>query len=517
MYLRHKYLFGEGGVVRATHLVVASAALMLLAGMAQSSLAQSSCEAGQILHEGRCVADERTKPNTMNLSIEKKNKDIDLCQSDSEGYERCRQSAIETDKIFDDGDVIVLKGTVSSFTEKSAVAIVVRDSAGNIAGFAQVTPTKSSTAGSGSETNPRAIPGSFEVEIRAAGSTWKASGDYTIITTYGTDKSEINFPFTGSTAGGGSTLTGEAVPPTDEERPPTDDEDAGGGDVVVTQEKLKVLEVLENGNYVIAEDQVGLVPPTSLRGPAADGTGFIVDPAALDLAPADIELPPPKPVVEKLNVLEVLENGNYVIAEDQLGLVPAASLRGPTDDGSGFIVDPAGIGLAADMITLPPPKPTPPPTEKPKPQCGAGTEPDENGICQLVEPADNRNGCLIATAAYGSELAPQVQALREMRDGTLYSTGAGSSFISGFNQVYYAFSPAVADLEREHPAFKEAVRAAIAPMLASLSIMSLAEPGSESDVLGYGIAVIALNLAMYAGVPAGAVIAARRAIAGRRF
>ena len=478
-------------------------------------MAQSSCEAGQILHEGKCVADERTKPNTMNLTVEKKNKDIDLCQADSEGYEKCRQSAIETDKIFDDGDIIVLKGTVSSFTEKSAVAIVVRDSAGNIAGFAQVTPTKSSTASSGSETQPRAIPGSFEVEIKASGQTWKASGDYTIITTYGTDKSEIDFPFTGSIFDGGSTLTGEVVPPTEEEVPPTD-EDTGGDDVAVTQEKLKVLEVLENGNYVIAEDQVGLVPPTSLRGPAADGTGFIVDPSALDLASDDIELPPPKPVVEKLNVLEVLENGNYVISEDQLGLVPAASLRGPTADGTGFIVDPAGINLAADMITLPPPKPTPPPEEKPKPQCGEGTEPDENGICQLVE-TDDRNGCLIATAAYGTELAPQVQALREMRDGTLYSTDAGSSFVAGFNQVYYAFSPAVADLEREHPAFKEAVRAVITPMLASLSIMSLAEPGSESDVLGYGIAVIALNLAMYAGVPAGAVIAARRAIAGRRF
>ena len=505
--------------MRESHVAIASMALLLLAGMAQSSLAQSSCEEGQILHEGKCVADERTKPNTMNLTVEKKNKDIDQCQADSEGFEKCRQSAIETDKIFDDGDIIVLKGTVSSFTEKSAVSIIVRDSTGNIAHIGQVTPTKSATAGSGSETNPRAIPGSFEVEIRAVGPTWKDNGNYTIITSYGTDKSEINFPFTGSIVGGGSSLTGDVVPPKDEEDPPTNNDDTREDDVVVEQEKLKVLEVLENGNYVIAEDQLGLVPPTSLRGPAADGTGFIVDPAALDLAPDNVELPPPKPVVEKLNVLEVLENGNYVIAEDQLGLVPAASLRGPTADGTGFIVDPASINLAADMITLPPPKPTTTPPvveEKPNPECGPGTEPDENGICQLVETND-RNGCLIATAAYGTELAPQVQALREMRDGTLYSTGAGSSFVAGFNQIYYAFSPTVADLEREHPAFKEAVRAAITPMLASLSIMSLAEPGSESDVLGYGIAVIALNLAMYAGVPVGAVVIARRAIAGRRF
>ena len=178
------------------------------------------------------------------------------------------------------------------------------------------------------------------------------------------------------------------------------------------------------------------------------------------------------------------------------------------------------------VVTPPPPvvepKPAPPPPPPPEPpQCGPGTEPDANGICQVVEkpepkpatPADDRSGgCLIATAVYGSELAPQVQLLREVRDGTLYSTASGASFMAGFNQMYYYFSPTVADWERQNPAFKEVVRAAITPMLSSLSIMTLADQGSETEVLGYGISVIILNLGMYIAAPVGAVFAARRCL-----
>ena len=114
-------------------------------------------------------------------------------------------------------------------------------------------------------------------------------------------------------------------------------------------------------------------------------------------------------------------------------------------------------------------------------------------------------GCLIATAAYGSELAPQVQFLREVRDNTLLSTTSGATFMTGFNSLYYSFSPAVADLERENPAFRETVKLFITPMLSTLSIMTLADEGSESQVLGLGISVIALNLGMYVAAPTAAI------------
>jgi len=111
-------------------------------------------------------------------------------------------------------------------------------------------------------------------------------------------------------------------------------------------------------------------------------------------------------------------------------------------------------------------------------------------------------GCLIATAAYGTELAPQVQLLREIRDNTVMSTSSGAAFMTGFNQIYYSFSPTIADMERENPMFQEAVRAFITPMISTLSIMTLAEDGSDAQVLGLGISVIMLNLGIYIAAPA---------------
>ena len=120
----------------------------------------------------------------------------------------------------------------------------------------------------------------------------------------------------------------------------------------------------------------------------------------------------------------------------------------------------------------------------------------------------NGGGCLIATATYGSELAPQVQQLRELRDNQLLQTESGSAFMTTFNEAYYSFSPIIADYERENPLFKEAVKLAITPMLSTLAIMENAE--SESEVLGLGLSVIALNLGMYIGLPAIVIISIRK-------
>jgi len=141
-----------------------------------------------------------------------------------------------------------------------------------------------------------------------------------------------------------------------------------------------------------------------------------------------------------------------------------------------------------------------PPVVK-EPICGAGTE-LVNGVCQVIQEPDDKGGCLIATATYGTELAPQVQFLREIRDNTVLSTASGTAFMSGFNSIYYSFAPSIADMERENPMFQEAVRAFITPMISTLSIMALADEGSEVEVLGLGISVIALNLGMYIAAPA---------------
>jgi len=115
---------------------------------------------------------------------------------------------------------------------------------------------------------------------------------------------------------------------------------------------------------------------------------------------------------------------------------------------------------------------------------------------------ENGGGCLIATATFGSELAPQVQMLREIRDNTVLNTALGTSFMMGFNQFYYSFSPAIADLERENEMFKETVKLAITPLLTTLSILNYVDIDSEEEMLGFGIGIILLNLGMYLVFPA---------------
>ena len=115
---------------------------------------------------------------------------------------------------------------------------------------------------------------------------------------------------------------------------------------------------------------------------------------------------------------------------------------------------------------------------------------------------DKSGGCLIATAAFGSEMAPQVQFLREIRDNTVLQTESGASFMTGFNQFYYSFSPIIADYERENPVFKEVVKLTLTPLLTSLSLLQYVDIDSESEMLGYGIGIILLNIGIYFVAPA---------------
>ena len=119
-----------------------------------------------------------------------------------------------------------------------------------------------------------------------------------------------------------------------------------------------------------------------------------------------------------------------------------------------------------------------------------------------IEVMEHGGGCLIATAAFGSELAPQIQQLRELRDNTVLQTESGTSFMTGFNHFYYSFSPAIADYERENPTFKEAVKLILTPLLTSLTLLQYADIDSESEMLGYGIGIILLNIGMYFVAPA---------------
>jgi hypothetical protein len=122
----------------------------------------------------------------------------------------------------------------------------------------------------------------------------------------------------------------------------------------------------------------------------------------------------------------------------------------------------------------------------------------------------SNSGCLIATAAFGSELTPQVQVLRNFRDRVALNTLAGSSFMTVFNGWYYSFSPQVADFEREQPWLKEAVRVSVYPLLGILDVSTkvydLLSFNSEVAIVVAGLTASAL-IGMLYFAPISAVLA----------
>ncbi|MGI0034534.1 MAG: CFI-box-CTERM domain-containing protein [Nitrososphaera sp.] len=130
------------------------------------------------------------------------------------------------------------------------------------------------------------------------------------------------------------------------------------------------------------------------------------------------------------------------------------------------------------------------------------------------QPSPQPSGCLIATAAFGSELAPQVQYLRDFRDHYILSTTSGSSFMSTFNSIYYSFSPQVADYERKQPWLQATVKAALYPLFGILMAAerSASLAGGEVGAVLAGTTASALIGCVYF-LPAG--IAASKRVSAR--
>jgi subtilisin family serine protease len=97
--------------------------------------------------------------------------------------------------------------------------------------------------------------------------------------------------------------------------------------------------------------------------------------------------------------------------------------------------------------------------------------------------------CFIATAAYGSPMAPHVQTLREFRERYLLTTRVGKAFIS----FYYEYSPQIADVITKNATVRSMVRLGLLPIV-GLSWMALRVGPVYTVIfmLVFGIGLIAM-------------------------
>lgn len=202
-------------------------------------------------------------------------------------------------------------------------------------------------------------------------------------------------------------------------------------------------------NYFISDKQGNVVVQGEAQ-PAADSTGTF----KIEVPADETSKLPPGP-----NLLKIFANSKFAFRPDisTTTIVATTGVVGgdPTPEGSG--------GTAEEQ-------PSPP------------------------------SGCLIATAAFGSELTPQVQYLRNFREQYILSTLSGSAFMNAFNAIYYSFSPQVADYEREQPWLQQTVKAGLYPLFGILGLAEhahFAANGGELGALAAGATASTLIGAVY--------------------
>ena len=89
-------------------------------------------------------------------------------------------------------------------------------------------------------------------------------------------------------------------------------------------------------------------------------------------------------------------------------------------------------------------------------------------------------GCFIATAAYGTPMAPQIQVLRDFRDQYLLTNPVGEALV----ELYYKVSPPMAEFITEHPSLKPLVRAGLMPAVVMSTIAVNTTPAEKIAISG---------------------------------
>jgi hypothetical protein len=105
---------------------------------------------------------------------------------------------------------------------------------------------------------------------------------------------------------------------------------------------------------------------------------------------------------------------------------------------------------------------------------------DDIGFWCSAESSYLSNYCFIATAAYGTPMAEEIQILREFRDGYLLTNPAGQALVD----LYYRVSPPVAEFITAHPSLKSIVRAGLLPAVAMSTVVVNTTPVEKAAMAG---------------------------------
>jgi hypothetical protein len=116
----------------------------------------------------------------------------------------------------------------------------------------------------------------------------------------------------------------------------------------------------------------------------------------------------------------------------------------------------------------------------------------------VTRTAPPSGGCFIATAAYGTPMAAQVEILREFRDEYLLTNPVGKSLV----ELYYKVSPPIAEFITEHPSLKLIVRVGLVPAVA-MSVVAINTTLAEKIVIIGLLALVSVALAVWATMKRG--------------